>query len=41
MLEKIINFILWLFGIKDDEDVKKELREKNILFNENIKIWSK
>lgn len=23
MLEKIINFILWLFGIKDDEDVKK------------------
>jgi len=23
MLEKIINFILWLFGIKDDEDVEK------------------
>ena len=23
MLEKIINFILWLFGIKDDEDIEK------------------
>lgn len=23
MLKRIIDFILWLFGIKDDEDVEK------------------
>ena len=28
MLEKIINFILWLFGIKDDEDVEKATTDR-------------
>ena len=43
MLKRIIDFILWLFGIKDDEDIEKAnilellLRNiKDIMTGENI-----
>jgi len=46
MLEKIINFILWLFGIKDDEDVEKattdiKYEKKPIMSNYEIMFYNR